>query len=144
MKKTTAFFASTLLFLPVLIGAQTNVEFAVLDIYVDSQSQALAAWQFELLDRNGHMQVVGVENGEHAAFDHAPAYDRDAIDQNQAERIVVASFSLNQKSQLPTGSTRVATIHVRLHGNPDYQLRLVNAGNHLGDAIPAEISLNKK
>lgn len=144
MNKLTALIASTLLIVPTIIVAQTNVEFAVLDVYVDSQSHPLAAWQFELTDANGHMQVVGVENGEHNAFRHTPSYDRDAVAESKADRIVVASFSLNDKSQLPIGLTRVARIHVRLDGEPRYQLRLVNAGDESGSPIPAVITFNNK
>lgn len=125
-----------------LIFAQTlNTNFAVLDVYIDSQDQNLAAWQFELTDTNKHMQVVGVENGEHSSFARVPAYDRDVIDQGNAERIIVANFSLAPSNELPRGQTRVASIHVRLDGEPDYQLRLVNAGNAGGVSISATITL---
>ncbi len=144
MKKITALLFGFIVFAPVIIGAQPNVEFAVLDIYVDSQSESLAAWQFELRDQNGGMKVVGIENGEHAAFNHAPAFDRQAVDRDEAERIIVASFSLNPKHQLPTGLTRVASVHVRLDGEPDFQLELVNAGNENGVVIPAVIQLEMK
>ena len=144
MKKITALLLGFILFIPTFIGAQPTVEFAVLDIYVNSQSESLAAWQFELRDHNGRMTVVGVENGDHAAFKHPPAYDRNTVDRDQADRIVVASYSLNAKPRLPTGLTRVASVHVRLDGEPDFQLELVNAGNENGVAIPAVIQLERK
>ena len=41
--------------------------FMPLAIHLDSPA-AVAAWQFELKDRNGAMTVVGVENGGHPAY----------------------------------------------------------------------------
>ena len=42
---------------------QPATRFAVVDVYVDS-AEPLAAWQFELTERGGRMQVVGIEGGE--------------------------------------------------------------------------------
>ena len=56
----------------------SSPRFVPLDIYIDSPA-ALAAWQFELKDRNGAMKVVGVESGGHAGFPRAPYYDREAV-----------------------------------------------------------------
>ena len=119
-----------------------GARFAALQVYVDSESIPLAAWQFELSERNGLMQVVGVENGESAAFRAAPYFDREAVRLGTADRIIVADFSL-ENDALPRGKTRIATIHVRLAGaaEPDYELRLTAAGNAAGANIQAEISL---
>jgi hypothetical protein len=112
--------------------------FAAIDVYVESP-EPLAAWQFELTEASGAMAVVGVENGESAAFAGTPHYDRDAVAAGRAERIIVADFSLADSAALPTGRTRVATVHVRLAGTraPDFELRLVAAGNSAGEAIRA-------
>lgn len=146
MKKTVILSVTlALLTATSLILAQTTgAQFAVLDVYIDSQDQALAAWQFELTDANNHMQVVGVESGEHGSFAKVPVYDRDVVDQGQAERIIVANFSLDSTQALPKGVSRIASIHVRVDGEPNYQLRLVNAGNADGVSIPATINFKKK
>jgi len=122
--------------------------FAVVDVYVDS-SVPLAAWQFELRERNGGMQVVGVENGDSRAYPDAPYFDRAAVDGGTADRIIVASFSLRPEAELPVGRARVATVHVRLTGNaasdyPDYELQLVAAGAADGKPIDATISLDTR
>ncbi len=119
--------------------------FAVVDVYVDS-AVPLAAWQFELRERHGGMQVVGVENGDSRAYPEAPYYDRAAVDRAAADRIIVASFSLRPASELPVGRARVATVHVRLTGSasPDYQLQLVAAGAADGRPIDAQISLDTR
>ena len=119
--------------------------FAVVDVYVDS-AEPLAAWQFELRERKGSMQVVGVENGESASYDTAPYYDRTAVERGAADRIVVASFSLRSAAELPIGRARVATVHVRLVGeeDPNYELRLVAAAAADGRPIDATISLDTR
>ncbi len=119
--------------------------FAVVDVYVDT-TVPLAAWQFELHERNGEMQVVGIENGESRAYTQAPYYDRAAVDRGAADRIIVASFSLRPAAELPVGRARVATVHVRLTGDavPDYQLQLVAAGAADGRPIDAKITLDTR
>ena len=119
--------------------------FAVVDVYVDTTAP-LAAWQFELRERHGEMQVVGVENGDSRAYPEAPYYDRAAVDRGAADRIIVASFSLRPAAELPVGRARLATVHVRLTGSasPDYQLQLVAAGAADGRPIDAKITLDTR
>ena len=117
----------------------SSPRFVPLDIYIDSPA-ALAAWQFELKDRNGAMKVVGVENGGHAAFPRAPYYDREAVARGSASRIVVADYSLADESMLPIGRVHLATLHLMLEGEPDFELRLITATTPEGSAIDASIS----
>ena len=113
--------------------------FVPLAIHLDSPA-ALAAWQFELKDRNGAMTVVGVENGGHPAFPPPPYYDREAVARGSASRIVVADYSLADKSLLPIGRIHLATLHLMLEGEPDFELRLITATTPEGSAIDASIS----
>ena len=125
------------------VGAQQNASsFAVVDVYIDS-AEPLAAWQFELSDGGGAMQVVGIEGGENATFREPPFYDRAAVERGAADRIIVASFSLSEPAGLVRGRARVASVHVRQlgGGEPEYELRLVAAGAADGRAIDARISL---
>lgn len=120
--------------------AATAVRFESLDVVIDSP-EPLAAWQFELTDRNGAMLIVGVENGDSEAFNDAPYFDLDAVQSGNAERIIVADFNAQPSAALPTGATRIATVHVRYNTftDPDYALRLVAAGNAAGEPIDAAI-----
>ncbi len=113
--------------------------FMPLAIHLDSPA-AVAAWQFELRDRNGAMKVVGVENGGHPAYPRAPYYDREAVARGDAGRIVLADYSLAEEGRLPIGRVRLATLHLVLEGEPDFELRLVTATTPAGRAIEASIS----
>jgi len=123
--------------------ADATIRFAAIDVFIET-AEPLAAWQFELGERGGAMTVVGVENGESAAFATAPYYDLDAVAQGAADRIIVADFSTGGGASLPVGDTRIATVHVRLQGAraPDYELRLIAAGDTEGRPIDAAIRLS--
>ena len=120
-----------------------EVRFAALDVHLES-AEPVAAWQFELSEAGGRMIVVGVENGDNAAFAKAPYYDRKAVSDGRADRIMVADFTLRPAVELPVGKVRIATVHVRLTGasEPDYVLRLVAAGNARGVPVPTSIHLD--
>ena len=120
-----------------------KVRFAALDVHLES-AQPVAAWQFELSETAGRMRVVGVENGDSPAFPKAPYYDRKAVHDGRADRIIVADFSLRPAAELPAGKARIATVHVRITGDsePEYLLRLVTAGNAAGKPVPASVHLN--
>ena len=122
--------------------ADEDMRFASVDIYLTSAAP-VAAWQFELNDRNGAMKIVGVENGESPAFERAPYYDREAVQLGTADRIIVADFSLDDKEQLPTGRLRIATLHLALSATqePEFDLQLVTAATHDGQVIGASIDL---
>lgn len=122
--------------------ADAAVRFASVDVFVDSP-EPLAAWQFELTDASGSMLIVGVENGDSAAFGDAPYFDLEAVQAGSAERIVVADFNADPGAELPEGATRIATVHVRYGAqiDPDYQIRLMAAGNAAGERIDAAIRL---
>lgn len=123
-------------------AAADTVTFATLDVYIDSP-RPFAAWQFRLSDRNHAMTIVGVENGDSDAFPDAPWYDRDAVADGTADRLIVADFSLVGEVRLPSGRTRVATLHVMLDAEraPDYQLELVTVTSADGSSSNATASL---
>lgn len=125
-----------------VLAADGDLRFAAVNIYLDA-SAPLAAWQFELNDRNGAMKVVGVENGDSDVFRRAPYYDREAVQLGTADRIIVADYSLADADELPTGRVRIATLHLVLSGadEPDFDLRLITANTHDGQAIDASIGL---
>ena len=96
------------------------VRFRTVDIFVDSTNQPLAAYQIEFAAPAG-AKIVGIEGGEHAAFKEAPFYDPKAM---QHERVIIGAFSTAAVDKLPTGKTRVATIHLQTTSQQTAQLEV--------------------
>lgn len=146
MKRLTAIILTSIcLMVPVLgqeserdnLPAEPRVRFAPLHIYLDSGNEPLAAFQFELKTSTGRIKIVGVEGGQHPAFEEPPYYDPAALAQ---DRIIIAAF--NTGDDLPKGRSRVATIHLQIIGDaePEYELELTVAADTDGNEIPAEIT----
>jgi len=119
---------------------QGTAHLALLDVFVDSGAQRLAAYQFELATEKGDVKILRIEGGEHPAFREPPYYDPAAIKTN---RVAVAAFSTSK--DLPKGKTRVARIRVQVAGSiePEYVIRLEAAGTSDGHRIKASVSLAK-
>ena len=121
--------------------ADSPVRFTSVDVYIDA-TEPMAAWQLEFSATTGAMQIVGVENGESNAFDDAPYYDREAVENGRADHIVVADYPLVDQDELPSGRVRVTTLHLMLSGDaaPEFNTRLIVASSYQGKRIDAEIS----
>jgi len=131
-----------------LLAQQPAIEegrrrFGAVDIYVDSGSTPLAAYQLEFAATNGVARIVGIEGGEHPAFRQPPFYDPQAI---QHERVIIASFSTAATNQLPAGKTRVATIHYQTTDAqpPQFALKLQTVGDAQGNKTSAQASLEER
>jgi hypothetical protein len=122
------------------MSTQPNVRFAPLEIYIDSNKQVLAAFQFELKAVTGQIKIVGVEGGEHEAFEEPPYYDPAAL---ANDRIIIAAF--NTGIDLPVGRTRIATVHLQIIGDiqPEYEINLTVSADSEGQQIDATISINQ-
>ena len=129
--------------------ADQTTAFATIDITIDPQGQPLGAYQFELTSEDTSFTVVGVEAGEHEAFDHGrPPYFDPIATQGKTDRLILAEYARPtlDADQLPTDAIRVATIHVMFSGQlgkdeqPTIQLKLITAGNADGERIDAQIS----
>jgi len=118
---------------------ESRSRFGAVDIYVDSGSTPLAAYQLEFAATNGLAKIVGIEGGEPAAFREPPFYDPKAM---QRERVILASFSTAAAAELPTGKTRVATVHYQTTDSqpPRFELKLQTAGDAQGTRISAKAS----
>ena len=124
--------------------AQSPIRFLAVDIFVDSKGKPLAAYQLEFSVSNGNAKIVGIEGGEHPAFREPPHYDPKAI---QKEHVIIAAFSTDPINQLPSGKTRVATIHVHTSGTTNdaqFQLKLHTAADVEGRIITAKASIEPK
>ncbi|MBX2850580.1 MAG: hypothetical protein KTR15_02395 [Phycisphaeraceae bacterium] len=133
----------------IFVPDEPTITFATLDITIDPQGNPLGAYQFELTSNDVSFTVVGVEAGEHAAFDHGrPPYFDPVAKQGETDRLILAEYAKPQldADQLPNESTRVATVHIMFDGpvreneDPTIQLKLTAAGNAEGERIDAQIS----
>jgi len=123
--------------------ASTNtIRFQAVNIFVDSTNKPLAAYQLEFAASTG-AKIVGIEGGEHAAFKEAPFYDVKAM---QQERVIIGAFSTAKADKLPTGKTRVATIHLQVTGTQPlrFEVRLKTAATVDGRKISAHANAQEK
>ena len=118
-----------------------GIRFEAVDVFVDSPDKAIAAYQLEFAVTNGVAKIVGIEGGEHPAFREAPLYDPKAM---QGERVVIAAFSTDP--DLPSGKTRVATIHLQVTGpaEPKLGMRLQVVADSKGKKITATTSFEMR
>ena len=112
----------------------TGPRFVAWDVFVDSSTASLGAYQFEWKVLSGDATIVGVEGGAPPAFAAAPYYDEVAL---QRQRILIGAFST--AAELPTGETRVARIHLMVEGpeEPEYQILLQAVADGEGADITA-------
>ncbi len=124
----------------VYASSAQRVTFFPLNIYIDSSSENLAAYQFELHTGSRQVKIVGVEGGDHAAFKEPPYYDPAAL---ANDRIIIAAF--NNGDELPKGKTKIATIHLQAPSDYEsaFELSLTLAATKGGQKINAEISFEK-
>jgi hypothetical protein len=120
-----------------------SIRFQSVEIFADAQTNALAAYQLEFTATSGNAKIVGIEGGEHPAFAVAPFYDPKAM---QHERVILAAFSTVSADKLPTGKTRVATIHLQISGANElkFETKLTTAANSEGQKIAVTISATEK
>ena len=122
---------------------EPGVRFRAVDIFIDSTNAPLAAYQIEFAVTNGAAKIVGIEGGAAPAFHEPPFYDPKAL---QRERAILAAFSTDAANKLPSGKTRVATIHLQVSGSasPQFEIKLVTAADASGNKIPAAASVEER
>lgn len=122
---------------------ESRIGFCAVDIFVDSGSAPLAAYQVRFAVTNGSAKIVGIEGGEHPAFRQPPFYDPKAI---QNEVAILASFNTAPAAELPTGKTRVATIHLQTSRTvpPQFELKLQTAADAQGNKVSCTVSYEKR
>ena len=103
--------AAFVLSLAILLSAapcrgEDGAPYFPIEVYVDAGEDRLAAYQLEI--QLAGAEIVGVEGGEHTAFGTPPYYDPAAL---RGSRIKLAALSTAR--DLPSGRTRIATLHIR-------------------------------
>ena len=124
------------------VPATAAVDFTTIEIFVDSADRPLAAYQFDFSSRTPGVKIVGLEGGEHPAFNAPPYYDPHAM---MGDRVIAAAFSTEPPTKLPVGKTRVATLHLELPAGskPYYEVTLTAAATSDGSKLPATITFVK-
>lgn len=128
---------------PSRVADDASVHFEAIEVYLDSGDIPLAAYQFELSAAAGDMKIVGIENGGHPAFTNPPRYDRQAAEAGRSDRIIIADFSTNEPDTLPTGKTRLATIHVQITSDADFEIKLQAAADADGKKFQPNLTYRK-
>src|SRR5687767_4043073 len=122
------------------VALPAGSRFEMVDVFVDSGKELLAAWQVELKATAGQVEIVGIERGDNAGFQDPPYYDPAAIQKN---RIVIGAFNLT--NNLPVGKTKIARLHLHISGaqKPTYAAKVIVAGNKEGKPIAASASVGE-
>jgi len=116
-----------------------TLRFDAVHVYIDSGTKALAAYQLSLREATGNVRIVGIEGSDHHAFAKPPYDDPIAI---QGDRVIIGAFSTADVDSLPTGRTRIATIHVQITGGKaQYDAQLTVSAGVDGLAIPGRLTL---
>jgi hypothetical protein len=120
--------------------AEGTERFEAVDVFLDSGSESLAAWQVELRSTDEDVEIVGIEGGEHSAFADPPYYDPRAMNQR---RVILAAFQTG--NDLPIGRSRVARIHllVKGPGSRVWHSEVTTSANAEGRRIPASLTLSR-
>jgi hypothetical protein len=121
------------------LSTTVPVTFRTVPVFVDPHAKPLAAYQVEISADPARVTLVGIEGGEHPAFNAAPYYDPAALNHN---RVILGAFSTS--SDLPTTKTRVATLHVRVTGDEPltWSTRLITAADPTGQSLAADVSVS--
>jgi len=123
-----------------LCGQELATSFRAVDIFVDSGNQPLAAYQLTFRSTNGSVKIVGIEGGEHSAFAEPPYYDPQAM---QKDHVIIAAFNTASPDQLPSGRTRIATVHLGVQSgqSPVYAAQVNAAAGTDGKRISVKVNL---
>ena len=118
-------------------------EFAVYDIYLDPNSEPVAAYQLKIWDKRAAIKIISVEGGEHPAFQKAPYFDPKAISR---DIIKLAAFHAGTSDELPARRTRVASLHVEIGPGltPDLAIEVEAAARPGGNKITVQATLTKR
>lgn len=130
------------LFFALRVSAE-QIHFTTFDIFVDSGNAPLAAYQLEFSGPTDQVRITGIEGGEHEAYKIPPFYDPKAM---QQERVILAAFNARPEAKLPSGKTRVATIHLQYVGSakPECSLKFHTAADPNGKAIRVKTTFSER
>ena len=133
MRRLLGANAAWILVAAVAVAAEPAARFTTLDIIIDAGADSFAAYQIEVV-AEGDALILSVEGGDHPAFSAPLIYDPAAL---QGRRIIIAALSTS--ASLPTGRSRVATLHLRESGTVTYRPRLIAAARADGSRFTPQV-----
>ena len=116
---------------------ESTVRFQAMDIFIDSKTEALAAFQVDVRYEKDRVKIVGLEGGETESYQEPPYFDPKGMEHG---RIILAGFTLDDP---PKGETRVARLHLRIQEEmmPDLTIWVMTAARPGGERIAAKARL---
>jgi hypothetical protein len=125
------------LYLASSVGAAPPKTFGTVVVTLDPMGEELAGWQLRADFGKGYAAIVGIEGGEHPAWAEPAHYDPRALNGGE---IVLAALAAD--TELPTGPTVVAVIHVEhyVSGLPPLEISEVVAVGSDGNEIPVTVT----
>lgn len=116
---------------------EKDIRFQAMDIFIDSKTEALAAFQVDVRYEKDRVKIVSLEGGETESYQEPPYFDPKGMEHG---RIILAGFTLDDP---PKGETRVARLHLRIQGEmmPDLTIWVMTAARPGGERIAAKARL---
>jgi hypothetical protein len=116
-----------------------KISFSTVEVYVDSNIEALAAYQIDIKYDKNKIKIVGLEGGTDG-FKKPPFYDQAGL---EGGHIIIAAF-VSDDMQANKGSSRVARLHLQTTGCPPFVLNTepMAAAKPGGNSIPVKVKID--
>ncbi|GEM_PF-4642479 len=116
-----------------------KISFSTADVYVDSNKDALAAYQIDIKYDKEKIKIVGLEGGTEG-FKKPPFYDQAGL---EGGHIIIAAF-VSDDMQAKKGSSRVAILHLQTTGCPPFKFNTepMAAAKPGGMSIPVNVKID--
>lgn len=120
-------------------NCKDTISFRTVEVSVDSNEDALAAYQIGIRYNKDKIKIVGLEGGTDG-FKKPPFYDRAGLESGY---IIIASF-VDDDIHAKKGNSRVARLHLQTKGCPPFVLKTepMAAAKPGGMSIPVNIKID--
>ncbi|MBN1906636.1 MAG: hypothetical protein JW927_16255 [Deltaproteobacteria bacterium] len=116
-----------------------KISFSTAEVYVDSNKEALAAYQIDIKYDKEKIKIVGLEGGTDG-FNKPPFYDQAGF---EGGHIILAAF-VSDDTQAKRGNSKVARLHLQTTGCPPFVLKTepMAAAKPGGKSIPVKVKID--
>ena len=146
MRKLLFTVSLLILFTSTAIGSDSGkdnckdiISFRTVEVSVDSNEEALAAYQIGIRYDRDKIKIVGLEGGTEG-FEKPPFYDRAGLERGH---IIIAAY-VDDDIHAKKGNSRVARLHLQTKGCPPFLLKTepMAAAKPGGMPIPVKVKLD--